>query len=59
MLSLSKHERRSDAPFDKLRVNGGRLSGEHPVYGVEEIFRRKCLFNYGPLNNKGDGGRNR
>jgi len=31
VLSLSKHERRSDAPFDKLRVNGGRLSGEHPV----------------------------
>jgi hypothetical protein len=29
VLSLSKHERRSDAPFDKLRVNGDRLSEEH------------------------------
>ena len=29
VLSLSKHERPSDAPFDKLRVNGDRLSEEH------------------------------
>ena len=29
MLSLSKHERLSDAPFDKLRVNGARPSEEH------------------------------
>jgi hypothetical protein len=29
MLSLSKQERRSDAPFDKLRVNGDRMSEEH------------------------------
>jgi hypothetical protein len=29
VLSLSKHERLSGAPFDKLRVNGGRLSEEH------------------------------
>jgi hypothetical protein len=26
VLSLSKHERRSDTPFDKLRVNGYSLS---------------------------------
>jgi hypothetical protein len=29
VLSLSKHERRSDAPFDKLRVNGDNLLEEH------------------------------
>jgi hypothetical protein len=29
VLSLSKHERRGDAPFDKLRVNGDRLREEH------------------------------
>ncbi len=29
VLSLSKHERISDAPFDKLRVNGDRPSEEH------------------------------
>jgi hypothetical protein len=29
VLSLSKQERRSDAPFDKLRVNGDGPSEEH------------------------------
>jgi hypothetical protein len=29
VLSLSKHERRNDAPFDKLRVHGDSLSEEH------------------------------
>jgi hypothetical protein len=29
VLSLSKHERRNEAPFDKLRVNGDRLGEEH------------------------------
>ena len=29
VLSLSKHERRRDTPFDKLRVNGDRLGENH------------------------------
>ena len=29
VLSLSKHERRSDAPSDKLRVNGDSLTEQH------------------------------
>jgi hypothetical protein len=29
MLSLSKHERLGDAPFDELRVNDARPSEEH------------------------------
>jgi hypothetical protein len=29
VLSLSEHERLSDAPFDRLRVNGDRLGEEH------------------------------
>jgi hypothetical protein len=29
VLSLSKHERRSDTPFDKLRVNGNSLAEQY------------------------------
>jgi hypothetical protein len=29
VLSLSKHERLSDAPFDKLRVNGDSLTEQY------------------------------
>jgi hypothetical protein len=39
VLSLSKHERHGDAPFDKLRVNGSRLSEKHRG-------RRRVLHGY-------------
>ena len=35
------------APFDKLRANGDKLTGQY--WGG--IFRRICLINYGLLSN--------
>jgi len=36
VLSLSKHERLGDAPFDKLRVNGARRSENYR--GLRSVF---------------------
>jgi hypothetical protein len=38
VLSLSKHERRDNAPFDRLRVNGDFLSEEH--WGYKRLSSR-------------------
>jgi len=46
VLSLSKHERRSDAPFDKLRV-----SGDSPASPIS-LTLQTPLFSY--MRSRGD-----